>query len=429
MRILIWLLYLSSIAVASRSLYLEWPINKTFSEYLLENNASSVLRIISPEDTELVTEIQSGEHFYELRDGNRLIMALIPLGEEMQIEIIYDKHSGYKFDIVPIVYHIVHDAVSLSVGEGYYKQITHKTQNLRLAYTISDMFKSDAIFRRLRPHDMIAFDYRQKERLGRPMGHLNVRAALIKSRNKNFFAFMDKDGNILRGTHKRVSYTETHNRLFTYTTVRKVRTASFRMPVSHPRITSRFSYRRWHPILHKYRPHFGVDFGARRGTSLYAVKGGKIIYAGWMRGYGKVTKIDHGKGFVSLYAHQSKILVKKGARVKKGQIIGKVGSTGRSTGPHLHFGLYKRGKPVDPLKYIAKKGTGETKIIKTKHLGTKKVKVLKYKNIEIREAAAFKRKLEHIIMDPTKGNYVWVSSDRNSIKISEISPMTTQEEK
>jgi murein DD-endopeptidase MepM/ murein hydrolase activator NlpD len=127
---------------------------------------------------------------------------------------------------------------------------------------------------------------------------------------------------------------------------------TFRMPLDRIRITSRFTHRRWHPILHKYRPHHGVDFGAKRGTPIRAIASGRVIYAGWMRGYGKTIKIDHGHGFVSLYGHQSALKVKRGQRVRRGQIIGRVGNTGRSTGPHLHLGLYRRGKPVDPLKYI-----------------------------------------------------------------------------
>jgi murein DD-endopeptidase MepM/ murein hydrolase activator NlpD len=136
------------------------------------------------------------------------------------------------------------------------------------------------------------------------------------------------------------------------------------MPLRHVRITSHFSHRRYHPILKRYRPHHGTDFGARRGTPLLAVNSGKVSFAGRMGGYGKVVKIKHGSGYESLYAHQSRIRVKRGQRVKKGQIIGYVGSTGRSTGPHLHFGLMRYGKWVNPMKVLRKKSIKDTMLKK-----------------------------------------------------------------
>lgn len=117
---------------------------------------------------------------------------------------------------------------------------------------------------------------------------------------------------------------------------------------------------RLHPILGKYKMHTGIDIGGTYGASIVAANDGTVIYAGWQDGYGYTVIIDHGvldgKGITTLYAHCSSIAVRSGQGVKKEQIIAKVGSTGLSTGPHLHFEIRENGVPVNPInnKYLKK---------------------------------------------------------------------------
>ncbi|NLB87919.1 MAG: peptidoglycan DD-metalloendopeptidase family protein [Syntrophomonadaceae bacterium] len=116
-------------------------------------------------------------------------------------------------------------------------------------------------------------------------------------------------------------------------------------------ITSPYGMR-WHPILQERRMHTGVDIGAPMSASIVAADSGTVIFAGWMSANGNTTVIDHGGGISTVYAHQSKFLVKKGDVVVKGQEIGKVGSTGWSTGPHLHFEVRVNGNHTNPMSYI-----------------------------------------------------------------------------
>jgi murein DD-endopeptidase MepM/ murein hydrolase activator NlpD len=98
--------------------------------------------------------------------------------------------------------------------------------------------------------------------------------------------------------------------------------------------------------------HRGVDLRADEGTPVHAMDGGRVIYAGVMSGFGNVVRIDHENGVVSLYAHLSRIQASAGSRVRAGETIGLSGSTGSVTGPHLHFEVWSRGRPVDPLRYL-----------------------------------------------------------------------------
>lgn len=125
---------------------------------------------------------------------------------------------------------------------------------------------------------------------------------------------------------------------------------SYRWPIMG-RINSPFGWRR-HPITRRQDFHTGIDIKASRGAVIRCARDGRVAYAGWMGGYGKVAVIEHAGGQSTLYAHCSTLLLKQGAAVKQGENIARVGTTGRSTGPHLHFEVRNGNSPVNPLKYL-----------------------------------------------------------------------------
>lgn len=138
--------------------------------------------------------------------------------------------------------------------------------------------------------------------------------------------------------------------------VQSLRGVAKRLPIASPMpgaaMTSKFGRRR-DPILGRWAHHSGLDFRGRRGTQVRATGAGTVVKAGWNGGYGRLVEIDHGQGITTRYAHMSKILVKRGDRIDAGTIIGLVGSSGRSTGPHLHYEVRHANRAVDPLTFIS----------------------------------------------------------------------------
>jgi hypothetical protein len=136
--------------------------------------------------------------------------------------------------------------------------------------------------------------------------------------------------------------------------------AFLKAPLSYRKITSFFSYSRFHPIYRIYRPHLGIDYAAPTGTPVSSIGNGTVIFSGWINnGYGKCVKIKHSNGYISYYGHLSRIEkgIKKGVKVKKGEVIGYVGMTGAATGPHLDFRIQKDGKFINflKLKFVSEK--------------------------------------------------------------------------
>jgi murein DD-endopeptidase MepM/ murein hydrolase activator NlpD len=168
-----------------------------------------------------------------------------------------------------------------------------------------------------------------------------------------------RDGNIVAAqfisqgkTYTAVRYTDSDGRTRYYTPEgHSMRKAFLRMPVDFARISSRFKLSRKHPVLNKIRAHKGVDYAAKTGTPIKASGDGKVIWLGTKGGYGRTIIIEHGGKIQTLYAHMSKYntQLKKGSRVKQGQTIGYIGSSGLATGPHLHYEFRVDGTHKNPM--------------------------------------------------------------------------------
>lgn len=164
-----------------------------------------------------------------------------------------------------------------------------------------------------------------------------VWGAVFTNKDKNLFAIPFRQNG-------KVSYWDEHGN--------SMRKMFLKAPLKYSRVSSRFTAARLHPIYKIYRPHFGVDYAAPSGTPVHAIAEGTIIFKGWSRGEGNTIKIKHGQGYSSGYMHLRGYAkgIARGRHVSQGQLIGYVGSTGASTGPHLDFRIWKGTKPINPLK-------------------------------------------------------------------------------
>lgn len=120
------------------------------------------------------------------------------------------------------------------------------------------------------------------------------------------------------------------------------------------KLTSRFGMRR-DPFTRRRTFHNGIDFASRVGTPIFSTAPGKVIASGWAGGYGRRIAINHGYGLMTLYGHLWRFRVRPGKWVKRGQLIGWMGNSGRSTGPHLHYAVFRKQRPVNPVRYLRRR--------------------------------------------------------------------------
>jgi len=182
----------------------------------------------------------------------------------------------------------------------------------------------------------------------------HIRFMKIKTGKKKFNIYYIKTKNkycIKSNDKKFNNFYINKSDLYNFNSTKKI---ALKMPLKYKYISSYYSLRRWHPILHRYLPHHGVDFVNKKNTPIRAAASGLIIKIGRNGSYGNYIEIKHKNNFYTEYAHLNKYnkRLKKGMKVRVGQVIGFLGNTGRSTGPHLHFGLKQGRKFLNPLLYI-----------------------------------------------------------------------------
>jgi murein DD-endopeptidase MepM/ murein hydrolase activator NlpD len=275
-------------------------------------------------------------------------------GEPRQVEVRLNADSTVRLRSVPeagwssdvVVTPTVVDTVFARgvIGSGrtlYHAVLEDEELDLPLAERIAMVSELAEVFvfrldfaRDIQPGDRYRLAY---EREARPDGTARSRKILI--------AELENRGRLYPALH--FSSGETGG--YYDNTGASLRTAFRRYPVDYVRITSAFSWRRYHPVLGVYRGHLGTDFGAPTGTRILAAGDGTVSFVGRRGGYGNVVELRHPGGYTTLYAHMSRFAsgMRAGRGVKQGEVIGYVGSTGLATGPHVHYELRKNGQPLD----------------------------------------------------------------------------------
>jgi murein DD-endopeptidase MepM/ murein hydrolase activator NlpD len=211
-------------------------------------------------------------------------------------------------------------------------------ENVQLAIALAEIFAGEVDFESdLQPGDRFELLFEKIYREGSFSGYGQILAAQLMNEERDLQAYrFTVDG--------KQGYYDANGR-----SLKRFMLAS---PLRfEPRVTSRFSYRRRHPVHGGYRPHLGVDYGAPYGAAVVAVAGGTVVSAGWSGGSGQMVRLRHASGYESYYLHLSSFGkgIRAGAHVAQGQLIGRVGATGTATGPHLDYRLRRNGIFVNPL--------------------------------------------------------------------------------
>ena len=221
-----------------------------------------------------------------------------------------------------------------SIESSLYHAVAKSNEDQQIAAMIAEIFAWDIDFYLYpRKGDRIAVVYERCYRDGQFVKYGSVLAARYVGRQKTFSAYLFNDGRF-------DGYYDEEGQ--------PLKKMFLRTPVKFGKMTSAFSIRRFHPVSKRYKAHTGIDYGAPTGTPIFATANGRVTFAGWKSGYGKLIIIKHPNGYQTYYGHCSRLLKKPGQLVEQGQLIARVGQTGIATGPHVHYEVRVNGKPIDP---------------------------------------------------------------------------------
>ncbi|MDD2852667.1 MAG: peptidoglycan DD-metalloendopeptidase family protein [Desulfuromonadaceae bacterium] len=339
------------------------------------SSSPSGIHVVSPEDGIKIINgsIKSGDTISTLfkdvvspREINELIrecrevfpLKSISAGQPYKLSLKGDNFERFVYDIddrdqlvicrnedafsvsrIPISYTVEHVAIEGTILTSLFQAIVDLGESEGLAFQLADIFAWDIdFFHDIQPGDSFEVLIEKRYRNGWTAGYGRLLAARFTVQNQPYQAFYFKDGNHLPDYYDKNG--------------QSLRKAFLKAPLSFRHISSGFNLHRRHPITHQVKAHPAIDYAAPRGTPIHSIGDGTVTFAANKRYNGKCVKIRHPNGWTTMYNHMSRFgnNIRAGRRVRQGELIGYVGSTGLSTGPHLDFRMYRNGKAVNPLK-------------------------------------------------------------------------------
>ena len=251
--------------------------------------------------------------------------------------VVYSLEDSIFVDkrIKPI--HLKERVIYGNIESSLYETVEKNEFPLDLVYLLVDVFAWQVDFYKINKGDKFKVVYLEEIVDNKVIGIKEIKAAYFYHDNKDYYAFKYDQG-------KGIDYFDEKGN--------NLRKTFLRSPLNFSRISSRYSKKRFHPVLKRYKSHLGTDYAAPRGTPIRSVADGVVTEARRNRGNGIYVKIKHNNKYSTQYLHMSKFAkkIKKGVRVTQGQTIGYVGSTGLASGPHVCFRFWKNGVQVDPYK-------------------------------------------------------------------------------
>lgn len=252
-----------------------------------------------------------------------------------------NEKGKFKGEIKEIPYEIRLEMISGIIDDNLITAVNEQGERDYLALDLAERFAWDIDFYTdLRQGDSFKIIFEKRYLENKFVGYRNILAAEFINQGKSFLAF-------------RYTYPDTQESDYFDLEGNSLRKEFLKSPIKFARITSRFSFSRLHPVRKVFRPHYGVDYAARVGTPAQATADGTVIFAGRRGASGRMIRIRHRNDYETMYLHLRNYArgIKKGAKVQGGQIIGYVGSSGESTGPHLDYRIKYRGKYINPLAW------------------------------------------------------------------------------
>lgn len=274
----------------------------------------------------LVVDEQNRLQSFVYRINDDSVLKIVRTGDEFAAEKVAVEYERRVAQIAGII----ESNLISSIGDGKDRQ--------RLALNLSDIFAWDIDFTTdLRNGDIFKIIVEELYENGKFKKYGNILAAEFVNNGEAYHAYRFEYGDI-QGYYDQEG--------------KSLRRAFLKAPLNYRRISSGFSKGRLHPILKTYRPHHGVDYAAPHGTPVSAVGDGTVLFVGYRGDYGRLVIIRHPNGYETRYGHLSRFVrgAEKGIKIKQGDIIGYVGSTGLTTGPHLHYEMRLNNRFINPLK-------------------------------------------------------------------------------
>ncbi len=313
------------------------PPRSNFTQYLEK------LGISAGSAGQLLADAKPIYNLARIRAGNQLYVYETPQAviQQLRYQINLDHQlwltrsgNDYRAQLHALRYRYQWVGVSGTVSDSLFNAVQAAGEHDQLALMLAGIFGWDIDFNTdTRPGDSFRVLVQKRFRHGQFAGYGQIMAAEYVNRGHAYQALhysYHRDG------HLQTAYFQPDGRPL------KREFLSSPLRFAAP-ITSPFSYHRFHPILKIYRPHLGIDFGAPYGSPVQSIGNGTVVFAGWDGEAGRLIKIHHANGYLTLYMHLSRILVHRGEHVQQGELIGRVGSTGLSTGPHLDFRIEHDG--------------------------------------------------------------------------------------
>lgn len=283
-----------------------------------------------------LSRVGVGDRFELAAAGKRVRRFLVQVDDDRRLRVYRTKRGPLRARLEQIPYDVENVRVKMKLRDSLFGTIDRAGVPLAYAVKLTEIFEWVVDFHKnMKGGESIELLIEKRSLGGRPAGLGRILAARIEAGGKTHAAVLFDSG-------EDTYYTPEGETL---------RRAFLKSPLKFTRISSRFTRKRFHPILKRYRPHLGVDYAAPKGTPVRSVADGVVASAGWQGAAGKMVKVRHSRGYVTSYLHLSRIGrgIRSRARVRQGQVIGYVGSTGLSTGPHLDFRIKRNGTALNPL--------------------------------------------------------------------------------